>query len=334
MATKERKGAGLVFDLPPLGGATSERTTPKTAVGLMADVIGGAQEKEAEISRLKEALQPYEGGLPVHRLDPNRITPSELANRLPESFEDKAFSQLVQEIREAGGNVQPIKVRPTQLPGFDYEVVFGHRRHRACLTLGLPVLAVIEPVSTQAMFLEMERENRERKNLSAYEQGLMYQRALDMGLYPSQRALADAIGRDAGFIGRARQVVGLPAPILEAFASRNDIQFLHGKPLMDAWAKNPKALSQAAQELKQAHEAGKKISANQVVKTLVAVADAGGGLHDATPPETSIQHQGREIGSLARKGKQMVLTLEANALNEQQWQELRDWIAGRLRHPG
>lgn len=330
MATKERKGAGLVFDLPPLG-ASSERSAPKTAVGLMADVIGGAQEKDQEISRLKEALAPYEGGLPVHWLDPACITPSELANRLPESFEDKAFSQLVQEIREAGGNVQPIKVRPTQLPGFDYEVVYGHRRHRACLALGLKVLTVIESVSTQAMFLEMERENRERKNLSAYEQGLMYQRALDVGLYPSQRALADAIGRDAGFIGRARQVVGLPAPILEAFTSRNDIQFLHGKPLMDAWTKNREAVTQAAHDLRQAHEAGEKISANQVVKTLVAAAEAGGGLHDATPPVESIEHQGREIGSLSRRGKQMVLTLEVDALNEQQWQELREWIAGRLR---
>lgn len=333
MATKERKGAGLVFDLPPMG-ASSERNAPKTAVGLMADVIGGAQEKDQEISRLKEALAPYDGGLPVHRLDPARITPSELANRLPESFEDKAFSQLVQEIREAGGNVQPIKVRPTQLPGFDYEVVFGHRRHRACLALGLKVLAVIEPVSTQAMFLEMERENRERKNLSAYEQGLMYQRALDVGLYPSQRALADAIGRDAGFIGRARQVVGLPAPILEAFTSRNDIQFLHGKPLMDAWAKNREAVTQAAHDLRQVRESGEKISANQVVKTLVAAAKVGGGLHHATPPIESIEHNGREIGSLSRHGNQMVLTLGADVLNEQQWHELKAWIAGRLQGQG
>ena len=40
----------------------------------------------------------------------------------------------------------------------------------------------------------MDRENREREDLSPYEQGTMYQQALDAGLFPSQRRLAEQLG--------------------------------------------------------------------------------------------------------------------------------------------
>lgn len=323
MASKERKGAGLVFDLPAARGF--ERTGPKTAVGLMADVIGGSHEKDAEIDRLKEALAPFEGGVPSKRLDPTRITVSEFANRLDDSFEDEAFNTLMRDIREAGGNVQPIKVRPTAKPGFDYEVVFGHRRHRACLALGLPVLAIIEPVSTQTLFLEMERENRERKNLSAYEQGLMYQKALDLALYPSQRALAEAIDRDPGFVGRARQVVSLPAVVLDAFASRNDVQFLHGKPLADAWAKAPQQVEAAALALAAQRLEGQAVGANAVVKALVAAAE-GRGLHHATPPTDAIELNGRAVANIARKGKKVTLTFDSDVLTEERLVALTAWV--------
>lgn len=41
-------------------------------------------------------------------------------------------------------------------------------RHRACLDLGLPVLVVVEDASDASLFEQMERENRGRKNLSAW----------------------------------------------------------------------------------------------------------------------------------------------------------------------
>ena len=81
-------------------------------------------------------------------MDPRLIAPSRWANRHPDAFEGPEFEQLRREIEDAGGNVQPIKIRPitdgrTAEGGARYEIVFGHRRHRACLDLGLPVLAVV-----------------------------------------------------------------------------------------------------------------------------------------------------------------------------------------------
>ncbi|MBK9363084.1 MAG: hypothetical protein IPM99_19260 [Rubrivivax sp.] len=81
-------------------------------------------------------------------------------------------------------------------------MVFGHRRHRACLELGLPVQAMVVDMYDQQLFEAMERENRARKNLSAWEQGTMYRRALDEGLYPSQRRLAESLGVDISLVSR------------------------------------------------------------------------------------------------------------------------------------
>ena len=47
-------------------------------------------------------------------------------------------------------------------------------------------------VSDHELFSAMDRENRERADLSPYEQGTMYRRAVDEKLYPSNRRLAEA----------------------------------------------------------------------------------------------------------------------------------------------
>src|SRR5439155_17408723 len=131
------------------------------------------------------------------------------ANRHEASFKTAEFEQLKAEIAQSGGNVQPIKVRPVAVlngstPPAEgrFELVFGHRRHRACLDLGIPVLAAIEDASDVSLFEQMERENRGRKNLSAWEQGTMYRKALDEGLYPSLRRLSESLGVDVSLVSK------------------------------------------------------------------------------------------------------------------------------------
>jgi ParB family chromosome partitioning protein len=100
------------------------------------------------------------------------------------------------------------------------------------------------------MFVEMERENRSRKDLSAWEQGMMYARALDQGLYPSNRQLAGAIGRDLGDVGKALSLARLPAAVVQAFRSPLDLQYRWAKPLADAQQRDPDGLVARARALK------------------------------------------------------------------------------------
>ncbi len=219
-------------------------------------------------------------------LDPRTVRASRWVNRHATSFEGADFEELKAEIQSAGGNVQPIKVRPLKDPAGEarYEIIFGHRRHRACLEIGLEVAAVVEEVGDQQLWAQMERENRARANLSAWEQGMMYVRALESGLFPSMLALARAIGRDQGDVSKAIAIARLPSEVVGAFASPRDIRFSDAKDLKDAVAQAPEAVVEAAKALKQ----GEPQPAATVVRVIKAAAAKGVGSSNPPTPKASV----------------------------------------------
>ncbi len=203
-------------------------------------------------------------------LDAQLIRPGRWANRHPSAFSDDHFDQLKKDIADAGGNVQPIKVRSA--PDGSYEVVFGHRRHRACLELGLPVVAlVVTDLSDPKVWEEMERENRARANLSPYEQGLHYRRALDEGLFPSTRKLAQAIGVDISQAAKVISLARLPDWVISAFRSPRDIQVNWASELSAAVEKDPQGVLDRARDL--AENRPHSQTPRQVFATLVGTND-------------------------------------------------------------
>lgn len=252
MARKMFEKAGLIPGLqatPKQAGESASaadppkaKTAPGTMMGFLTAQSGAVQEAEA----LKARVKSLEEEAPLQKLDPSVIQPSKWANRHEASFLTAEFQELKAEIAAAGGNVQPIKVRPvsvlngsTPSAGQTFELIFGHRRHRACAELGIPVLAAIEEASDVSLFEQMERENRGRKNLSAWEQGTMYRRALDDGLYSSLRRLAEGLGVDVSLVSKSVSLARLPEAVVAAFPSPLDIQFRWAAPLTEAMQKDP-----------------------------------------------------------------------------------------------
>lgn len=226
---------------------------PKTAPGAMMAYASDARSdlmRENELLKEQAArattlesqrdealadLRSWEGAKPTRLLDASQIRRSRFANRHESNFAGAGFDQLKREIQEAQGNVQPIKVRSigdVEGGGVRYEVVFGHRRLEACRQLGLPVMAVIDNLDDKTLFIEMERENRERVDLSPWEQGVMYAQALDSGLFASNRQLASALGVDLSNLGKSLVLARLPDEIIGAFATPLDIQ-LRWAPLLN-----------------------------------------------------------------------------------------------------
>lgn len=278
--------------LPQLGSPSSvaRGTTadqgfrPKTAPGAM---MAFAQDQRSELlaenerlrqeagestalrTRLEEAsndLRQWEGAKAGRLIDPAKVRRSRWANRHQASLEGAEYEVLKQDIASAGGNVQPIKVRRISEEAFEYEIVFGHRRHHACLELGLPVLALIDNVSDTDLFVEMDRENRARKDLSPYEQGTMYRRALDERLFLSNRKLAEAIGADLSAVGKALALASLPQPVLDAFSSPLELQYRWAKPLVDALEADRQGVLDRALRLK---SSAAKLSAKSVLERLL-----------------------------------------------------------------
>lgn len=334
MSKRLLEKAGLVGLQPAPGAAVLNRSTPlpetskpKTAPGTMLGFMSAQSSAVQEVEQLKERIKDFDGAVPVRPLDPQRVFPSKWANRHAASFEDSDFALLKEEIQQAGGNVQPIKVRPVDGHPTDYEIVFGHRRHRACLELGLPVNAMVEPVSEVELFEQMERENRGRKNLSAWEQGCMYRQAIDGGLYASLRKLSESLGIDLSMVSKSIALARLPASVVAAFATPLDIQYRWAQPLSEAVQKDPEGVLQRAKEIaSQAERPG----AAQIAAMLT-----GRVLNGSTPPASKPIHIGGSKKKLATidtdsKGR-AVVRFAAGALPDEKRKDLAKFIEELLR---
>ena len=272
---------------PPVATGTTARTGP----GQMLQFRGQMLAVEGELGKLRDRLKEHEGSAATRKLDPQLIVPSRWANRHPDSFDTADFARLKQDIELAGGNVQPISVRLLiDQPG-RYEIVFGHRRHRACIELGIPVLATIDAsaVSDHELFSAMDRENRERADLSPYEQGAMYRRALDENLYPSNRRLAEALGVSHTWVANVIQVADLPAPLVECFRSPIDIQHRHAKAIAAALEIDRKGVLRRAEKLRSQDRP--KAAAAAVVAALLGSANEA-----QQPANQALVLDGKQVG--------------------------------------
>ncbi|MGJ7574374.1 ParB/RepB/Spo0J family partition protein [Variovorax sp. RB2P76] len=295
--------AGVETRFPPaVGGSHAPRTGP----GQMLAFRGQIQQVEGEMATLREKLRQYEGSLPTRKMDPATIRPSRWANRHEASFNTSEFAGLKADIEHAGGNVQPILVRPLKDEPGQFELVFGHRRHRASLELGMPVLASIwvDDLGDAALFAAMDRENRERADLSPYEQGVMYQRALEEQLFPTQRQLAEGLGVSHTWVRKALMVAQLPSAVVECFRSPLEITFRHAEQVNAAMALDRRGLLKRVEKLR-----GQTLSPALVLARLL---DAPPGFERTE--RIDVQADGQKFGTLMRsKAGEVTITLSSGA---------------------
>ena len=237
--------------------ALSEAADCEAHDHIALDLDPGDCESAAAAQPSGSAPPPLSRGLEV-LLDTATIRESGAPNRDSSAYADVAFEQLKTNIRQAGKNISAIKVRRIKrgrsrhAAAVLYEVVYGHRRLRACQELGLKVLAVIEDdMDDRAALLERVAENTGRQDFTALELGRICVHALETRLFATQRQLAAALGRDAGDVSKAIALASLPPAVIAAFSCPSDLQYRHAKPLRDAVARDLSAVLAAAQEISQ-----------------------------------------------------------------------------------
>lgn len=153
----------------------------------------------------------------IELLDPARVrAPSWLRFRVPQSFTDGSFSNLKSSIVHMGGNVEPVKVCPVGVPVADgqgaYELVYGFRRHAACLEVGLPLRAVVDSaLGAREAMIELAGTNA---GAPLIERGRLYHSALQAGLFPSTRRLAESCGLTVIDAANALRAAELPEALL------------------------------------------------------------------------------------------------------------------------
>jgi ParB family chromosome partitioning protein len=297
--------------------AVQEVVKPKTGPGALIAYMERESEAISEAALLRSELEEFKGGLPTKKLDPNLIVRSKWANRHHLSFAGDDYEGLKNDIKGQGGNVQPIKVRHLKGEVGKYEIVFGHRRHQACLELGLLVQAIIEDLDEKHLFIEMDRENRQRKDLRPFEIGAMYAKALDEGLFSSARKLAEEVGIDQSQLTKALSLARLPAKVLGAFVSPLDLQYRWVADLNDAIQKDPDLVLNLAETI--ASESPRPDS-TAVFMRLTA---GRGTVPHPSKKSDAIEGKGGQKGQISFSEKKRSIRIDLENIDPKRFDEVR-----------
>lgn len=210
---------------------------------LVADLESANHQLEALEQKLKDA--PEDG---VYKLDPTRVRHSKFANRSLLAFADKPFEHLRASIKRFNGNDIAAKVRPVSGdPDFDYEVVYGHRRHKATLLEATPFFAKIADISDAELVQLMHVENQ-REDLSAFEEAFQFQQWLAEGFYDDATTLAADIGESKSFVSQRMAIIDLPRIIFNALKDPRQLGITAWRDICATYRSDRDAVIQAASD--------------------------------------------------------------------------------------
>lgn len=126
-------------------------------------------------------------------VDPTECEPWMYANRHENEFGD--IDELVESLKTSK-QLQPALIRnhPTPHDKIKYEIIFGRRRHVACLRLGIPFLAIRKHLpNIQDAIASQDAENKFRNNVSNFSNAKLYQRLLSDGIFKTEKELAEKL---------------------------------------------------------------------------------------------------------------------------------------------
>jgi ParB family chromosome partitioning protein len=168
------------------------------------------------------------------RVNASNVCALRLAPRHDASFVTKAFGDLKKSIRSTNGNQQPVLI---QIINQKLEIVFGHRRHKACLDLGLPMLAMVwkDDLPEAEAFAFLERENEYRTSLSSYEKGCLFKALVFKNIFQSYRKLADHIHMSHAGVNAVVKVANLHELVIQAFGDPCTITTKYAEEIMKVW---------------------------------------------------------------------------------------------------
>jgi ParB/RepB/Spo0J family partition protein len=123
------------------------------------------------------------------------------------------------------GQKHPVLGRPIRGDAqHQFELIYGARRLFVAQYLNMGLLVESRDVSDREAFIEMDIENRLRRDISPYERGIAFREWLRLGHFESQKDLAAALGISAAQVSRLLKFAELPAIVVRAFSDQADIR--------------------------------------------------------------------------------------------------------------
>jgi len=148
----------------------------------------------------------------------------EMHDRLGEDINEDSCASLVQSIRKHGQQ-HAVLGRTVHGSGSDeVELIYGARRLFAAQQLGIDLLVDVRAIDDREALVQMDIENRIRRDISSYERGLNYRHWLRLGYFSNQSELAKCLGVSEPQVSRLLKYSELPTAIVSAFPSPRDIR--------------------------------------------------------------------------------------------------------------
>ena len=223
------------------------------------DLSAAAETKsqDDEVQKLMTQLKDWSPDLRATGLagliDPHLVSPSRWARRHGDLFRAPGADELEEQMRESGGNVVPILVRPCstsamhpEFPEARFEVLSGLKRLMVALRLGINVFAVVVEMTDQEAARVIVQSNRAAVAPRPYEFGRTCYQLLADGVFPRQNALAAALGVQTSEVCNSLILFKLDPLIIGAFRTPLELQFGDGRVLKRAWEEDPEGMSRRA----------------------------------------------------------------------------------------
>ncbi|WP_319566915.1 plasmid partitioning protein RepB [Cohaesibacter marisflavi] len=139
---------------------------------------GASRSMKGSLSELASIAEAVRSGEQIVDLSPDALEASFVSDRFEEdASEFAAFKASIQE----KGQQSPILVRPIEGEQHRYRIVFGHRRARAAMELGINVKAIVRTIDDIEHVITQGQENSIREDLTFIEKATFARKLSEQG---------------------------------------------------------------------------------------------------------------------------------------------------------
>jgi ParB family chromosome partitioning protein len=142
-------------------------------------------------------------------VDPKRCRPWKFHNRTDAWYTRERCQDLIDSIAKDGQLEPALARKVVGESGYDFELIFGMRRRFACEAIGQKLkIRVVEADDARAAVL-MHVENADRQDITPMERAISFQLQVEAKVFPTQTALAEALGVSKGQVAKMIKAAGL-----------------------------------------------------------------------------------------------------------------------------
>ena len=232
------------------------------------------------------------------------------------------------------GQLVPALGRPLQGdPNHEIELIYGARRLFVARHLNTPLSVELRKMSDREASISMDIENRQRRDISAYERGRSYLRWLRAGLYESQEELGRAISVSKSHVSRLVKVAQLPSAVVGAFESPCDICEGWGLALTDA-LDDPRRRDQTLRAARALGRSNPRPPAREIYRMLLLASGPGRRVGTKLRDEVVKGSSGAPLFRIKQQRSTVAILLPLEGLSAESMRKIRSALVDVLDSEG